>query len=215
MKFSILTVHPELIESFAKIGIVEKSIQRSQIQIEAIDLRKFADAPHFRVDEKPFGGGAGMLLKIEPIVRALRACEVPKAKSLRILVSAKGEPFTQKLAEEFSAYEQIIFVCGRYEGVDQRVSDFYVDREIRVGEAVCMGGEIPSLIMLESIARLVPGVIGNEESLEVESFSEEWRAEYPQYTRPSEYEGHEVPEILLSGDHRKIYEWRRSKIESK
>jgi tRNA (guanine37-N1)-methyltransferase len=159
------------------------------------------------VDDTPFGGGVGMVMNIEPIDRALEAVKKDRPKAYSILLSPGGYRFDQKKAWELSRKDEIILVCGRYEGVDERVSEL-VDEELSIGDYVMNGGEVPAMVVVETVARLVPGVVGDEQSLTEESFSGEM-LEYPQYTRPREYKGQGVPEVLLSGDHKKIEEWKR------
>lgn len=211
MKFSFISVYPEMIESFFSFGILSRALQEKLISFEACSLRDFAPPPHKQVDDKPFGGGPGMVLQVEPIVKALRHLDSnSEGKTKKILMSAKATAFTQQKAEDWKNFDQLIFVCGRYEGVDERVLEF-VDEEISVGDFVMMGGELAALSMTEAVARLVPGVIANPESLEDESHREAGVSEYPQYTRPREFEGLKVPEVLFSGDHKLISEWRKNK----
>lgn len=208
MNFYFLTLHPRLIEAFSKEGLIQKAVHRKHIQIQSIDLRSFGIGKHRRVDDKPYGGGPGMILRCEPIVNALRSLQ-PLRKSRVILFSARGKKFTQKTAKRLLKYENLVFICGRYEGVDQRISDYYADEELRIGDYVLMGGELAGCVVTESVSRLIPGVLGNVDSLSEESFSDHLRKEYPQYTRPPVFEGHKVPEVLLSGDHRHIEAWRK------
>jgi len=205
VKFTVITAFPELIDEYCSKALLGKARERALVQIEALHLRDFADPPHFAIDDRPYGGGAGMVLRCEPIVKALRSLP---SSGTKILLSAKGKPFTQKTAHRFLGEENIVLICGRYEGVDQRIADHYVDEEIRVGDFVLMGGEIAALSIIEATSRLVPGVLGNEASPEEESFENDEGVEYPQYTRPRTFEDHEVPEALLSGDHAKIKRWR-------
>lgn len=195
-----------MVESFFKEGLLSKAIEKKLIAIRCVNPRDFSDPPHYRVDDKPYGGGAGMVLKIEPLVRALRAIATPAQKVL--VMSAKGTTFSQQKAVAYSKEEHLIVVCGRYEGIDQRFIDYYADEEIRVGDAVTMGGEAAALAIIEAVARLIPGVLGNAASLTVETNTAEGIEEYPQYTRPPDFEGHQVPEVLQNGDHKKIAEWR-------
>lgn len=186
-----------------------KARARGLIDLRFVDLRDFSDPPHFRVDDKPYGGGAGMVLKVEPIIRALRAI-CTKNEATRILVmSAKGRRYTQRTAQRLSRYDHLVLIAGRYEGIDQRVADFYADEEIRIGDYILMGGELAAGIIVESVARLLEKVVGNPESILHESFSDSMKREYAQYTRPPVFEGYEVPEVLRSGDHAKVAEWRR------
>ncbi len=176
-----------------------------------INIRDFSEPPHKRVDDKPYGGGPGMIMKVEPLVAALRSIEKPKENVRRIVLSAKGKEFTQKMAKKWAKEEHLVLICGRYEGIDERVLDYYADEEVRIGNYVLMGGEVAAAVVIETVARLVPGVLGNPESLKDESFSSGTEREYIQYTRPPTFEGHEVPEILLKGNHSEIAKWRKQK----
>lgn len=207
MKFRVLTALPELIDSYASQALLGRAQKAGQLDVKSVALRDFAEPPHYQIDDHPFGGGPGMLLQCEPIVKALRSIEGEKHV---VLLSAKGSAFTQIKAKEFSKKGQLVLICGRYEGVDQRIAEHYVDEEIRVGDFVLMGGELAALSIVEATARLIPGVLGNEISATEESFSDESSFEYPQYTRPRVFEGYEVPEVLLSGDHKKIELWRKA-----
>lgn len=207
MNFFFISLHPKLVRAFAQEGLIARAIKDSKIQIQSVDLRKFGIGKHKKVDDRPYGGGAGMLLRPEPIVEAMRSLgELPNCR--KILLSPRGQIFNQKKAKDLSQYENLIFVCGRYEGVDERVAQFYVDEEICVGPYVLMGGEVGAFAMTEAISRLVPGVLGNQDSLAEESFGEDLDQEYPQYTRPEEFEGHSVPAVLKSGHHQNVKDWR-------
>lgn len=203
--------------------------KKKLITIKTHDLRKWTTDKHKTVDGRPYGGGAGMVLKIEPIFKAVSSLQFPvyrkskrenrnlKLKTRVILLSAKGKTFDQKKVEQLAKYDQIIFICGRYEGVDERVAKYVADEEISIGNYVLFGGEVPAMVMIETISRLIPGVVTKEESVKNESFSNGLNLEYPQYTRPeiiklkiknSKLKILKVPPILLSGDHKKIEEWR-------
>jgi len=188
------------------------------------NLRDFARDKHKTTDDLPYGGGPGMVMKVEPIFRALKAL-IPErigsrglkggreAKSKIILLSARGETFDQKKARGLSRIDRLVLICGRYEGVDQRVGDFLIDNELSIGNFVLSGGELPAMLIVDAISRLVPGVLGNKESLGEESFSAGFNKEYPHYTRPREFHGFKVPQVLFSGDHKKIREWRKKHRE--
>lgn len=217
MRLSLLTIHPQIFSGFISEGLIAKATQKNLIQFDIQNIRDYSDAPHHRVDDKSYGGGPGMVLMCEPIVRALRACrstENPK-KTRTILLAAKGKKFTQKVAHRLSKYDQLVFICGRYEGVDERIAEHYIDEEIRIGDYVMMGGEVASMVMIEAIVRLLPGVLGNPLSTQDESFSSAMVEEYGQYTRPREFEGHLVPEVLVRGNHREIEKWRSEKSKKK
>ncbi|RMG39474.1 MAG: tRNA (guanosine(37)-N1)-methyltransferase TrmD [Candidatus Dadabacteria bacterium] len=212
MHYEILTIFPEIFEGFKSSGLISKAIAAGHISINCHNIRDFAEPPHFKVDDEPYGGGAGMVFKPEPLAAAVKKIRAGLKAPKTILLSPAGEPLTQKLAQSLSRSEEMILVCGRYEGVDQRFVDLYIDQEISVGDVVLMGGEVPAMALIEATARLIPGVIGNQESLSEESFGD---ADYPlleapQYTRPPEFEGLKVPDVLLSGNHEKIAAWRRA-----
>ena len=211
MKFSILTIFPGFFSSPLKYGVLSRAIEEGKIQVEIYNLRDFAYDLHRSVDDRPFGGGSGMIMKIEPIWEALSAIKTPDSRV--ILLSAAGKLFTQEKAVEFSGQNHLILICGRYEGVDERVAENLVDEEISVGDYVLSGGEPAALIVMDAVARLVPGVI-REESTKIESFSG-GLLEYPQYTRPRDFRGMRVPDVLFSGDHDKIEEWRKRKALEK
>ncbi|MCD6423495.1 MAG: tRNA (guanosine(37)-N1)-methyltransferase TrmD [Elusimicrobia bacterium] len=204
MKIDILTIFPEYFESPLKCSLLKKAIDRKIIEINTINIRDFS--PDGRVDDKPFGGGAGMVLKVEPIYKAIKSIETPHSQV--IVLSPRGEKFNSKIARELSEAKHLIFVCGRYEGIDQRVCDIFSAREISLGEFVLSGGEAAALAIIEAVARLIPGFMGNPESLKEESFMN-GEVEYPQYTRPGNFMGYKVPEVLLSGNHKKIKQYRQ------
>ena len=208
MKFDIITLFPDYFTSPLNESLVKKAIANKILDITTIDLRDYSELPHKQVDDSPYGGGAGMILKVDILAKAVKATK--RANSLVILPDPSGKKFDQSLANQLATKEHLIFVCGRYEGVDQRFREKYVDLEISLGDYVLSGGEAATLVILETIARLIPGVIGNAESLEAESFSQAdgKLLEYPQYTRPEIFEDLKVPDILLSGDHEKIKKWR-------
>ncbi len=211
-KFSVLTIFPELFASYLEASLIGKAIKNQIVEINLVNFRRFAEPPHFKVDDEIYGGGAGMLLKPEPLIKAITEEEARLPHAKKILLSASGKKFTQAVANELSKESELIMVCGRYEGVDQRVIDLKIDEEYCLADVVCMGGEVPAMMILEAITRLLTEGIGNPDSLLEESFSitnnQQTLLEAPQYTRPPEYEGKTVPEVLLSGNHSKIKEWR-------
>lgn len=207
MKVSILCVLPDFLQPLLKQGLIAKAVDQKLLEIEIVALRDFADPPHFRVDDRPYGGGAGMILKPEPIARALQSID-PEWKAHRVLLSAKGELFDQQKAQAYSELEHLILICGRYEGVDERIARHFVNQELRIGDYVLMGGEFAAAVVVEASLRLCPGVLGNPSSLAEESFAMVAEAEYPQYTRPRVFEGQEVPEVLMSGNHSEVKQWR-------
>lgn len=227
MKFNIITIFPNIIEDYGKESILGRGQKAGAIKINPINLRDYTLDKHNKVDDTPYGGGPGMILSAEPIYRALKSIDaIPFAKvdgltkvkkifngSLKnkkrtILLSPRGKQFDQKMAEKFAKLDEITFVCGRYEGIDQRVTDKMIDEEISVGPYVLAGGELGALTIIEAVSRLVPGVLGNIDSTKDETFSSS-QGEYPQYTKPADFKGWKVPDVLTSGDHKKIDEWRR------
>lgn len=205
MKFDIITLFPELIEVYANNGIIGRAIENNCFQFNYTNLRDFSENKHKKVDDYPYGGGPGMLIKPEPMFKALDAVKMDN--SYTIYLSPKGNLFTQKKARELSKKEHIILIAGHYEGIDQRIIDKYVDEEISMGDYVLTSGELPVLMLVDAVSRLLPGVLGSDESAIDESHSNNL-LEYPQYTRPESYLDLDVPEILLSGHHKNIEEWR-------
>ncbi|MDJ0954438.1 MAG: tRNA (guanosine(37)-N1)-methyltransferase TrmD [Acidimicrobiia bacterium] len=203
MRINVITIFPEFFSSPLQVSLVGKAQDDGLLSIDLVDLRAFGKGFHRQVDDAPFGGGPGMVMMVEPLDQAL----APFAKSRRVLLAAAGKPLTQNRLDDWAGLEELTLICGRYEGVDQRVADNLVDEEISLGDYVLLGGEVGALAIIEGVTRLLPGVVGNPDSIATESF----RAgllEEPQYTRPAEYKGWPVPEILLSGDHGKVEEWR-------
>lgn len=209
MQFNIITIFPDIFESYFSKAMINRALLKKIIKIKTVDLRRFADKKdaHKSVDDSPYGGGAGMVLMIEPIYKALKSIR-RKKKSRVILFSAKGKTLTQKDLQRLKKYDQLIMICGRYEGVDNRVAEHLIDEEISIGNYVLTGGEIPAMILVDGITRLLPGVLGNVESSKDESFAKEGELEYPQYTKPEKFKNWKVPPVLLSGNHAKIKQWR-------
>jgi tRNA (guanine37-N1)-methyltransferase len=212
--YDVLTIFPEMISSYAKESILGRAQEKKLIEVTGHDLRAWAEDKHRRVDDTPYGGGPGMVMKVEPIEKGVRkvrrfAGSQGSRKTRIIVTSASGKTFTQRDAERLAKYNQVIFICGRYEGIDARVEEYVADEAFSIGNYVLTGGELPALVMIDAIARHVPGVLGAKESLEQESHSEEGLLEYPQYTKPAVYKKWNVPEVLMSGDHKKIAQWRR------
>jgi len=210
MKFDIITIFPEIFRSYFDESILKRAQEKDLIEIKTHNLRDFTDDERRTVDDTPYGGGAGMVLKVEPIFKALEKvkAENNEKKIRTILFSAKGKRLTQDDVKRLSGYDNLIMVCGRYEGVDERVTENLIDEEISIGDYVLTGGEIPAMILTDSISRLIPGVLGNSESAQKESHNEEGVLEHPQYTKPEEFNGWKVPEVLLSGNHAEIEKWR-------
>ena len=213
IRFDIISIFPGMFESPFSESILQRARDKGIIDIRLHDLREYTLDKHKRVDDTPFGGGVGMVMNIEPIDRALETVKKDRPKAKTILMSPSGMPFTQQKAWELAQQEELILVCGRYEGVDERVRQI-VDEDLSIGDYVLSGGEIPAMVVVDSVSRLVPGVLGDENSLNEESFSS-GLLEYPQYTRPRDYKGMQVPEVLVSGDHKKIIEWQQLEARKK
>jgi tRNA (guanine37-N1)-methyltransferase len=234
MRFDIVTIFPGFFESVFAHGIVRRAIKEGLVTVEAHDLREYAHDRHRTVDDRPFGGGEGMVLKPEPLAEALASLGVMPVEDRGdvresvILTSPQGQRFAQPVARELAGLERIVLICGRYEGVDERINELYCDRELSIGDYVLSGGELAAAVVVDAVARLVPGVLGNEASSEFESFGAsdgEIEADvegvprsqhgagglldYPQYTRPAEWRGMAVPEVLMGGDHAAVRKWRR------
>lgn len=210
MKFHILTLFPDMITDGLNTSILGRAIQNGHISLEAVNIRDYTLDKHKKVDDYPYGGGAGMLMQAQPIYDAyMSIVEKNKTKNRirTIYVTPQGPVFTQKMAKEFAAEEELIFLCGHYEGVDERVLEEIVTDYVSIGDYVLTGGELPAMVMVDAISRMVPGVLSNSESKETESF-ENCLLEHPQYSRPEEWHGKKVPEVLLSGHHKNIEKWR-------
>jgi tRNA (guanine37-N1)-methyltransferase len=208
MILDILTIFPEMVASPLEESILGKAVRRGLIAVRIINIRDFATDRHQTTDDRPYGGGSGMVMKVEPLALAIASARSADPPAKVILLSPQGRPFSQEAAWELSRERHLTLVCGRYEGVDERVRRHYVDDEISIGDYVLTGGELPALVVVDAVARLVPGVLGCSESTVEESFADAL-LEYPQYTRPELFEGHRVPEILLSGNHAAVRRWRR------
>lgn len=222
MKIDVLTIFPEMFKTVLSESIMGKAQEKKIVEINVHDLRKWSADKHKSVDDKPFGGGPGMVMMVEPVYNALK--ELRSKESKVVLMSAKGENFSQARAKEFSKDSHLIFICPHYEGIDQRVVDNLVDEVVSIGPYILTGGELPAMVVIDSATRLIPGVVGKEESVEMESHSkvkvngrEVEVFEYPQYTQPAEFKVNEeswkVPEVLLSGDHEKIKAWRIANLK--
>jgi tRNA (guanine37-N1)-methyltransferase len=237
MRFEILTIFPEFFRGFFEHGVVSRAQKSGLLEIGVRDLREFTHDRHRTVDDRPFGGGEGMVLKPEPLAEALDGLGIvpvaerdSAAREMVILLSAQGRPFTQSVARELAQLQRIVLICGRYEGVDERINELFCDREISIGDYVLSGGELAAAVVLDAVARLVPGVLGNEASSEFESFGAGDAAipatvdaagvprsqhgaggllDYPHYTRPAEFRGLKAPEVLMGGDHAAVRKWRR------
>jgi tRNA (guanine37-N1)-methyltransferase len=209
MRFDVLTLFPDLFSSFLKETILGRAVKAGLVDIRLINIRSFARGRHLVTDDRPFGGGEGMVMKPGPILRAVESIDRTKDRSQVLLLTPQGRTFDQPTAWELSRMEQIILICGRYEGVDERIRASSVDLELSIGDYVLSGGEMAAMVVMDAVSRLVPGVLGGETSAQEDSF-EDGLLEYPQYTRPRVFKNMEVPAVLLSGDHEKIRVWRRT-----
>ncbi|RLE11510.1 tRNA (guanosine(37)-N1)-methyltransferase TrmD [Candidatus Aerophobetes bacterium] len=211
MRFDIITLFPSIFKSPFEESIIKRARQKRLVEVHLHNLRDFTTDAHRTVDDAPFGGGAGMVMKVEPIYKALNHIKKQLGRRAKvILLSPQGKIFNQKIALELAKEKNIILICGRYEGVDERVREHLVDEELSIGDYVLSGGEIPAMVVVDAVTRVVPGVLGNERSVKEDSF---YRGllDYPQYTRPAEFMGWEVPAVLRSGNHQRIREWRMRK----
>jgi tRNA (guanine37-N1)-methyltransferase len=220
LQFDIITIFPEIFDSYFKESIIKRALKKRLIKINVHNLRDFTEDKHRTVDDKPFGGGIGMVMKVEPIFRAVTALKqkTKNKKTKVILFSPRAKKFNQKMAHKFSKLDQLILICGRYEGIDERVAKYIADEEISIGDYVLMGGELPAMVVIETVARLIPGIIGKPQFLEERVVKGKGFVEYPQYTRPPKFfpkklrrakpKVWRVPPVLLSGNHKKIQEWR-------
>jgi len=214
LRFDIVSIFPGMFASPFGDSIIKRAREAGLLDIYVHDLRDYSLNKHRKVDDSPFGGGVGMVMNVEPIARAITAVkkEVPETRT--ILLSPGGRPFDQEKAWELSRLPSLTLICGRYEGIDERIRLHYVDEEISIGDYVLTGGELPAMVLVEAISRLLPGVLGDPESVVEESFHDDL-LEYPQYTRPQDYEGLKVPEILVSGDPKKIRDWQKAEAIKK
>jgi tRNA (guanine37-N1)-methyltransferase len=216
MVFRILTIFPEFFDGPFRHGVVAKAAAAEVIRIHIHDLRTWTEDRHRTVDDRPFGGGEGMLLKPAPIFEAVESIWPERTPQQRlVLLSAQGRRFDQAAARRLSQYAELFLICGRYEGVDERVTEHLADEELSVGDFVLSGGELAAALVIDSVARLLPGVLGNEDSAIQESFGESGLLDCPQYTRPADFRGWKVPEILLSGNHEEIRRWRQQMARDK
>lgn len=212
MRIDIVTIFPKVFFGPFSESVLGRALKRGLIEINTVDLRNFTHDKRKTVDDKPYGGGPGMLMKPEPFFEAVESLR--NESSYVIFPSPQGEVFTQKIAGELAAKEHLILLCGHYEGIDERIRQTLVDQEISIGDYILTNGNIPAMVIVDAVARLIPGVLGSSDSPADESFSD-GLLEYPQYTRPEVYRGMKVPEALLSGDHDRIAEWRREQAEQK
>ncbi|MBI3117254.1 MAG: tRNA (guanosine(37)-N1)-methyltransferase TrmD [Candidatus Hydrogenedentes bacterium] len=208
MRIDVLTLFPELFDPFLTASLLGKAIQAGVLTVELTNIRDFATDRHRTVDDAPYGGGAGMVMKCEPIVAALDSLEGRNSRERVVLLSPRGQRLTQDLVQDLGEEEDLVLLCGRYEGVDERVAETLVTDEISIGDYVLSGGELPAMVLIEAVSRMLPGVIGAWESVETDSFFEGLLAP-PQYTRPPSFRGMDVPEVLMQGNHAAIRRWRR------
>ncbi len=219
MRFDILTIFPNIFDSYLNESILNRAQKKKLVDIRIHDLRKFTQDKHRTTDDRPYGGGPGMVMKVEPVYQALKylkALPKQKTKSHRVfLLTPQGQTFNQRLAESFTKYKRITLLCGRYEGFDERIRSL-VDEQISIGDYVLTGGELAALIITDAVSRLIPGVLGHEDSAKDESFSKDLKTlEYPHYTRPEVFMGKKVPQDLLSGNHQAIEDWRKNNMKKK
>lgn len=214
MKIDIITLFPDMFKGPFDMSMLWKAQDRGLVQITIHDLRQFGIGPRRTVDDTTYGGGDGMLLKPEPVVDAIEACKKGNSDARVVVLSPQGRRFDQKKARELSAAKGLILVAGHYEGFDERIIDF-ADEELSIGNYVLTGGELPAMVVVDAVVRLLPGVLGGDQSAHVESFSSDNLIEYPQYTRPVEFRGKKVPEVLQNGNHAEIEAWRKAEAEAK
>lgn len=213
MKIDIVTIFPAMFSSPFSESIIKRAIDNQIVNINLHNLRNWTADDHKTVDGRPYGGGPGMVMMIEPIDKAVK--DLKTKNSHIILTSAKGTTYNQQTAQKYSQHQHLIIITGHYEGIDQRVADHLVDEVISIGDYVLTGGELPAMVIVDSVVRLLPGVVGDSESLEEESHNQPGYIEYPQYTRPENYQGWQVPKVLTSGDHSKVHKWRQEKSNKK
>lgn len=208
IRFDILSLFPGMFKSPFSHSLLKKAREKGLIEINLHDIRSYADDKHRTCDDYPYGGGGGMVMKVGPVVRAVESTVPVRSDAVVILLTPQGETFNQEIAEELSRFSQVVLICGHYEGIDERIRENLADREISTGDYVLTGGELPAMIVVDAVSRLIPGVLSNRESALFDSFST-GLLEYPHYTRPREYRGWNVPDVLLSGNHNEINKWRR------
>ena len=213
MRFHIMTLFPEMVRDGLNTSIIGRAVKNGKIEINAVNIRDYTREKHGKVDDYPYGGGAGMVMQAEPVYLCYQAIEEQilnrGGKKPRVIyMTPQGKVFHQKMAQELAKEEELVFLCGHYEGIDERVLEMIVTDSVSIGDYVLTGGELPAMVMIDSISRLVDGVLNNDDSAKYESFSDSL-LEYPQYTRPEEFMGRKVPAVLLSGDHKKVDQWRQ------
>ena len=216
MRFDVLTLFPDLFAGYFTQSILKLAIERGLVEIHVWNIRDWAEGKHKKVDDRPFGGGPGMVLMAEPVLDAVEAVQSKAAEPGRVvMLTPAGRRLTQGVIGELAQHKRLILLCGRYEGFDERIRLLLQPEEISIGDFVCNGGEVPAMVVIDTVVRLVPGVLGDEDSVTEESHATPGQIEYPQYTRPREFRGLEVPEILLSGDHPAVAKWRKEQAEKR
>jgi tRNA (guanine37-N1)-methyltransferase len=216
MRFDVLTLFPEIFQGYLTQSILKLALERRLVEIHLWNIRDWAKGKHKSVDDRPFGGGPGMVLMPEPVFTAVEAVQQQaEGPGLLVLLTPAGERLTQPLVQELSSHKRLILLCGRYEGFDERIRLGLQPREISIGDFVCNGGEVPAMVVIDTVVRYVPGVLGDAESVAEESHSAPGRLEYPQYTRPRMFRGMAVPEVLVSGDHQAVARWRQEQSEAR
>jgi tRNA (guanine37-N1)-methyltransferase len=214
IRFDVLTLFPGIFDSYLKQSLLEDAIQAGLVQVHTWNIRDWTQDKHNRVDDRPFGGGPGMVLMAQPVMDCVEAVQAKvEPRGRLVMLTPAGERLTQRTVEKLAAEPRLLMLCGRYEGFDDRIRQILQPWEISVGDFVCNGGEVPAMVLIDTVIRLIPGVLGDEASAADESHSEEGRLEYPQYTRPRVFRGLEVPEILLSGNHQAVAKWRQEQSE--
>ncbi|HMC89815.1 MAG TPA: tRNA (guanosine(37)-N1)-methyltransferase TrmD [Gemmataceae bacterium] len=216
MRFDVLTLFPDLFQGYLSQSILKLALERGLVQINLWNIRDWARGKHKCVDDRPFGGGPGMVIMPEPVFDAVEAIRPQDPDpGLLVLLTPAGERLTQRLVKELAGHQRLILLCGRYEGFDERIRLGLQPREISIGDFVCNGGEVPAMVLIDTVVRYVPGVLGDAESVTEESHSDPGRIEYPQYTRPREFRGMAVPDVLISGEHEAVARWRREQSEAR
>jgi tRNA (guanine37-N1)-methyltransferase len=213
MRFDVLTLFPDLFQGYLTQSLLKLALQRGLVEINLRNIRDWAPGKHHCVDDRPFGGGPGMVIMPEPVFACVESVQAEAEPGELLMLTPQGERLTQSVVRELATHKRLLLLCGRYEGFDERIRLALAPREISIGDFICNGGEVPAMVVIDTVIRYVPGVLGDEESVTEESHSQPGRLEYPQYTRPRTFRGLDVPEILLSGNHEAIARWRREQSE--
>jgi tRNA (guanine37-N1)-methyltransferase len=213
MRFDVLTLFPDLFQGYLTQSLLKLALQRGLVEINLRNIREWVPGKHHCVDDRPFGGGPGMVIMPEPVFACVESVQAEAEPGELLMLTPQGERLTQSVVRELATHKRLLLLCGRYEGFDERIRLALAPREISIGDFICNGGEVPAMVVIDTVIRYVPGVLGDEESVTEESHSQPGRLEYPQYTRPRTFRGLDVPEILLSGNHEAIARWRREQSE--